>query len=249
MDSRQENLVVERADDFLWITIDRAAKANAMTVAIMEGITAAIRAGASDPTVKAVLLTAAGERVFSGGADVREQPEDGDMARQRERRSHALAALQDAVMDSPVPVIAVLNGIASGGGAMLALLADGCVAAETASLALPEIDLGIPTFSGANILEVIGGRALALDLIQTGRRMPAREAAARGLVAAVVQAGELKDAATVLAGTLGAKERRVFADNKQWINRRLKIALAEARAEHARHRKAVAAGATAASHR
>lgn len=240
MDSRHDNLVVERADDYLWITINRAEKANAMTVAIMEGITAAIRAGASDPTVKAVLLTAAGGRVFSGGADVREQPEDGDMARQRERRSHALAALQDAVMDNPVPVVAVLNGIASGGGAMLALLSDACVAAETASLSLPEIDLGIPTFSGANILAVIGGRALALDLIQTGRRMPAHEALTRGLVAAVVPADELKHAATVLAGKLGAKERRVFADNKQWINRQLKAALLEARAQHARHRKAVA---------
>ncbi|MGT2509276.1 hypothetical protein [Cupriavidus basilensis] len=60
MDSRQANLAVERADDLLWIMINRAEKANAMTVAIMEGITAAIRAGASDPTVKAVLLTAAG---------------------------------------------------------------------------------------------------------------------------------------------------------------------------------------------
>ncbi|AEI82001.1 3-hydroxypropionyl-coenzyme A dehydratase (plasmid) [Cupriavidus necator N-1] len=242
MDSRQEHLIVERADDFLWITINRAEKANAMTVAIMEGITAAIRAGASDPTVKAVLLTAAGARVFSGGADVREQPEDGDMARQRERRSQALAALQDAVMDNPVPVVTALNGIASGGGAMLALLSDACVAADAASLSLPEIDLGIPTFSGANILEVIGGRALALDLIQTGRRMSAREALTRGLVAAVVPADELKHAATVLATTLGAKERRVFADNKHWINRQLKAALSEARAEHARHRKAIAKG-------
>ncbi|WP_340526605.1 enoyl-CoA hydratase/isomerase family protein [Cupriavidus necator] len=233
-------------DDFLWITIDRAEKANAMTVAIMEGIAAAIRDGASDPAVKAVLLTAAGDRVFSGGADVREQPEDGDMARQRERRSQALAALQDAVMDNPVPVIAVLNGIASGGGAMLALLSDACVAAETASLSLPEIDLGMPTFSGANILEVIGGRSLALDLIQSGRRMPAREALTRGLVAAVVPAVELKQAAAVLAGTLGAKERRVFADNKQWINRQMKAALSEARAQHARHRKAMATAEAAA---
>ncbi len=60
MNNRQENLVVEHAGDFLWITIDRAEKANAMTVAIMEGITAAIRDGVGDSAVRAVLLTAAG---------------------------------------------------------------------------------------------------------------------------------------------------------------------------------------------
>jgi enoyl-CoA hydratase/carnithine racemase len=59
-------------------------------------------------------------------------------------------------VDTPKPVIAVLNGTASGGGAMLALLADACVAADTVQLSLPEIDLGIATFSGANILETNG---------------------------------------------------------------------------------------------
>ena len=209
---------------------------NALTVDLMERITAAIVTAGRDDSVRAVLVTGAGERVFCAGVDVREQPEDGNMARQRERRSVALAALQDAVMDTPKPVIAVLNGTASGGGAMLALLADGCVAADTAQLSLPEIDLGIATFSGANILEVIGGRALALDLIQSGRRMPAAEAATRGLIAAVTARGELHAAANALAERLGSKEPHAFADNKRWINRSLKTALAEAREEHARHR-------------
>ena len=138
----------------------------------MERITAAIVAAGGDDSVRTVLLTGAGERVFCAGVDVREQSADGDMARQRERRSVALAALQDAVMDTPKPVIAVLNGTASGGGAMLALLADACVAVDTAQLSLPEIDLGIASFSGANILEVIGGRALALDLSRAGGGWP-----------------------------------------------------------------------------
>ena len=121
--------------------------------------------------VRSVVITGAGERVFCAGVDVREKPEDGNTQRHRERRSFALAALQDAVMDTPIPIVAALNGIASGGGAMIALLADSCVAADTAALTLSEIDIGIATFSGASILEVIGGRALALDMIQTGRRM------------------------------------------------------------------------------
>jgi enoyl-CoA hydratase/carnithine racemase len=236
MTEANEKLLTERRDSHLWITINRPEKANALTVDLMERITAAIVTAGRDDSVRAVLVTGAGERVFCAGVDVREPPEDGNVARQRERRSIALAALQDAVMDTPKPVIAVLNGTASGGGAMLALLADACVAVDTAQLSLPEIDLGIATFSGANILEVIGGRALALDLIQSGRRMPAAEAAARGLIAAVALRGELHAAANALAERLGSKKPHTFADNKRWINRSLKTALAEAREEHARHR-------------
>ena len=241
MTSADQKLSIEREGSNVWITIDRSEKANALTVDLMERITAAIVGAGRDDNVHAVLLTGAGERVFCAGVDVREQPADGDMARQRERRSVALAALQDAVMDTPKPVITVLNGMASGGGAMLALLADACVAVDTAQLSLPEIDLGIASFSGASILEVIGGRALALDLIQSGRRMPAGEGATRGLIAAVASRDELRATARSLAERLGAKKPYALADNKRWINCSLKRALAEAREEHARHRAKAAA--------
>jgi enoyl-CoA hydratase/carnithine racemase len=229
-------VLAEQRGGLLWVTLNRADKANAMTVAMVERVTAHLTAAADDADVRAVLLTGAGERVFCAGVDVREKPADGDVARQRERRSHALAALQDAIIDTPKPVVVVLNGTASGGGAMVALLADACVAADTAGLALAEIDLGIATFSGANILEVIGGRALALDLIQSGRRMPADEAVSRGLVRASVSRDELHDKATLVADALGAKRPSVFADNKCWINRSLKAALHQAREKHAEHR-------------
>ncbi len=184
------------------------------------------------------MLTGAGERVFSAGADVREQPADGDMAAHRRRRSAGLAALIDAILESPKPVVAALNGIASGGGAMLALLADARVAAEEAALSLPEIDLGLSTFMGAAIAERIGGLALAVDLVQTGRRMPAREALARGLVNSVVPRAELMGAALATAELLAKKDPRAFAANKQWLNRRMKAALVEARAAHEAHRRA-----------
>jgi enoyl-CoA hydratase/carnithine racemase len=236
MQAADDRLLVERRDAHLWLTVNRADKANALTVDLMERITSAIVGAGADADIRAVLLTGAGERVFCAGVDVREQPEDGDVARHRERRSHALAALQDAVMDTPKPVIAVLNGTASGGGLMLALLADDCVAVDTAQLSMPEIDLGIATFSGANILEVIGGRALALSLVHSGRRMPMHEASNRGLVGTVVDRATLRDAACTAATVLGSKKPHAFADNKRWMNRSLKAALAEARQEHERHR-------------
>ncbi|GFM83183.1 hypothetical protein PSCICN_38750 [Pseudomonas cichorii] len=236
VDELASELTVERHESLLWITLNRVAKANAMTVDMMERVTAALQAATDDPQINAVMLTGSGERVFCAGVDIREQPADGDTARQRERRSLALAALQDAVMDCPKPVVTVLNGTATGGGAMLALLADACVAVDTAKLSLPEIDLGIATFSGANILEVIGGRALALDLIQSGRAMKATEALARGLVREVALRDELHLKASSLGQALGAKNPRTFAENKRWLNRSLRAALLQARDEHARHR-------------
>jgi enoyl-CoA hydratase/3-hydroxypropionyl-coenzyme A dehydratase len=121
---------------------------------------------------------------------------------------------------------------------MLALLADARVAAEQAALSLPEIDLGLSTFMGAAIAEQIGGLTLAVDLVQSGRRMPAREALARGLVNAVVPRAELERAAFAMAAMLAEKDARAFAANKQWLNRHMKTVLAEARAAHEAHRRA-----------
>jgi enoyl-CoA hydratase/carnithine racemase len=232
-----DQLEIERRDATLWIRLNRADKANALAVGMMEGAVKALRDAAGDESVKAVVLTAAGDRAFCAGVDVREQPGDGDAAAHRKRRSAALAAFIDAVVDTPKPVVAALNGIASGGGGMLALLADYRVAVDSAAIALPEINLGISTFIGAEIAMEIGGLALATDLVQTGRRMSADEAFARGLLNRVVPRIELEAAAAQAAAELAGKDGKAFAANKAWLNRRVKRVLAEAREEHERHRK------------
>ena len=232
-----DHLRLEQREGVLWITLDRADKANALAVGMMESAAAALKNAATNDAVRAVVLTGAGTRAFCAGADVREQPADGDMAVHRKRRSAGLAAFVDAIMDTPKPVVAAVNGIASGGGAMLALLCDARVAVDTAAIALPEIDLGMSTFIGASIAMEVGGHALATDLVQSGRRMPAPEALARGLLSAVVPRDSLDAAATEAAGRLAGKDAKAFAANKAWLNRRMKAALTEARAEHERHRK------------
>jgi enoyl-CoA hydratase/carnithine racemase len=121
---------------------------------------------------------------------------------------------------------------------MIALLADASVAADHAALSLPEIDIGIPTFSGFSIVEAIAGRALARDLVQTGRRLAAADAATRGLFTESVPADQLRDVARSRALLLGGKPQAVFAEIKRWSNRGLRAALDEARLEHARHRAA-----------
>ena len=116
---------------------------------------------------------------------------------------------------------------------MVALLGDARVAVDSAALSLPEINLPSATFIGAAIVEHVAGPLLAADLVQTGRRMQMSEALARGLVNAVVLRNELEAAATNLASELAGKDPRAFAAQKQWLNRRLKPLLAEARAAQA----------------
>jgi enoyl-CoA hydratase/carnithine racemase len=229
-------ILAEARGDTLWIVLNRPDKANALTVGMSRGITAAIVRGVTDPSIRAIALTGAGERVFCAGVDVRERAPDGDEARHRAARSEASAALQDAIFDSPKPVVAILNGAAIGAGAMLALLADACVAADDISLSLPEVDIGIPSFLGASLLDAIGGRALSADLILSGRRMPASEAHARGLLREIAPRAQLAALAERVLAELGGKPAAAYAPAKQWLNRRLRAVIQEARAEHTRHR-------------
>ena len=231
-------LLVEHRGALMWVRLNRAEKANALNLSLMESASAALREAERDERVRAVILGGAGERVFCAGVDVREKPADGDLASHRKRRSRLLAALLDGILACPKPIVAALNGIASGGGAMLALLADARVAVDTAAISLPEIDLGMSTFSGASIAMQMGGHALATDLVQSGRHMPAAEALARGLLNGVVARAMLETEAARIANTLAGKDPRAFAENKRWINRGLTAVLAEARTEHERHRDA-----------
>ena len=232
-----EHLSIDKRESLLWLRFDRAEKANALTAGMMEGAARALHDAASDASVRAVLIMGAGEKVFCAGVDVREKPADGDMDAHRKRRSAALSALLNGVLDTPKPVIAVLNGIASGGGAMLALVADARVAVDSAELSIPEINLGMPTFPGAAIATQIGGLALATDLVQTGRRMAAAEALARGLLTSVVPRAELEQEAMRVAALFVQKDAAAFAANKQWLNRGIKAALVDARVAGEEHHK------------
>jgi enoyl-CoA hydratase/carnithine racemase len=230
-----ELILIERKGACCWLRVNRPDQANALSLATMEQLTAALQVATADAAVRAVILTGSGERVFSAGVDVKEQS-GGDPVAHRKKRSDMLYGLLFTVLDFPKPLVAVLNGIASGGGAMLALVADARIASDTAAIALPEINIGIPTFSGAALVAHLGGAALAADLVQSGRRMPATEALARGLLTSVAPASELRDAADKLAESLIAKPAAAYAANKEWLVRPLKTALTEAQAAADRHK-------------
>ena len=230
MNNLLPELQMENRDGLLLITLNRPQKANALTLEMMRGLAEALCNARADGTVRGVLITGAGERVFSGGVDVRQAstlPE----AEFRQARSTAFFAVLIQLVDFEKPVVAAVNGVASGGGFMIAALADVIVASDNALFALPEIDLGSPPLAGLAILTPLIGGALAYDLVQSARNLSAAEAQRRGLVRAVVPRAEVVVTGEKIARELMAKKVRAFSASKAWVRNPMRESLEKA--EHA----------------
>ena len=219
------DLLIERSDGIAWLTLNRPHKANALTLAMQAGIVGFLERAGADAGIKAVVLTGSGERTFSAGADFSESVPDAEPA---EARSRQMFECCIAIAEFEKPLVAAVNGHACGSGFMYALLADACVATAAATFSLPEISRGQPTFAGASLLTRLCGDALARDLVQSGRRMPAAEALQAHLVSAVCPPSELKVRAAEAAAKLSAFAPHAFAANKQWIGRGYRALLEEA---------------------
>jgi enoyl-CoA hydratase len=153
---------------------------------------------AADASLKAVVVTGS-EKAFAAGADVSEFTDDGAAA----LVNAGIRAGLDALAAIPRPVIAAVNGFALGGGFELALACDLRVAADSARLGFPEIQLGIfPGGGGTQRVTRLVGPARAKELIWSGRHVRAEEALALGLVDRVVPAAEVLDTALEWAGSL-----------------------------------------------
>ena len=221
---------MENRDGLLRITLNRPQKANALSIEMTRGLADTLRTARADAAVRGVLLSGAGERVFSGGVDVR-QVSTLPPAEFRQARSTSFFAVLIELVEFEKPVVAAVNGVASGGGFMIAALADGIVASDAALFALPEIDLGTPALAGLAILDPLVGGALAYDLVQSGRNMSAAEGERRGLIRAVVPRADVLPKAEKLARDLMAKNPRTFAASKTWTRKPMRAALEQAERE------------------
>ena len=199
-----ENLLLDREAALAVVTINRPQVLNALNTSTIDELRSAAVELAGDSSVRAVIITGAGEKAFAAGADIKE------LARQRpvECRAHALRGQQafDLIENMGKPVIAAINGFALGGGCELAMACTLRIAADTARLGQPEINLGlIPGFAGTQRLARLVGKGTALDLLLTGRHLTAEEALRVGLVNRVVPAGRLMHEARELASDLATK--------------------------------------------
>lgn len=171
------------------ITLDNPAKLNALNAATIEALGATMRALSADPKLRAVVLTGAGEKAFSGGVDVHELgAATRDTARAAITRLHHCIT---AVRECPVPVIARVNGYCIGGALELAAACDLRIAADHARFGMPEVRLGIPSVIEAALLPRLMGAGRARWLLLTGELIDAAEALRWGLVERVVNAATL----------------------------------------------------------
>jgi len=173
------------------LTVNRPEKLNALSGAVIAELADAFGRVASDPAIRAAILTGAGEKAFVAGADIRELAELSPY----ETRAFALrgqAAFRQ-LETCGKPSVAAVNGFALGGGLELAMACTVRFASENAKLGQPEVKLGIiPGYGGTQRLPRLVGRGRALELMLSGDPIPASEAYRIGLVNALVpQAGLL----------------------------------------------------------
>lgn len=194
-------LLIEDHDGVRLITIHRPDKLNALNSATLDALHMAFDDAAESADVRAIVLTGAGPKAFVAGADIAEMAD----LRPVEGRDFALRGqrMMRRVELMPKPVIAMINGFALGGGLELAMCCHLRIAADTAKIGQPEINLGlIPGFGGTQRLLRLAGRAAALELCLTGTPIDATRAQALGIVNRVVPAAELTDATMTLARQL-----------------------------------------------
>ena len=212
MDGRpvSEDFTIDWVDGIGLFTITRPRRLNAATRAVMQGLSAALDE-AEGGRARLLIVTGEGERSFCAGTDLAES--QGLTPEQVDAKSNFARGLMVRLARSPITSIAALNGLAFGGGLEIAMACTMRVAAAHASVALPEIKLGVlPSYGGTQLLPPLIGRARALDMMMTGRTVPAAEALAIGLVDRVAAEGTpVLDDAMALARLLGGYSATALA--------------------------------------
>lgn len=201
----QASVLVATADGVCEITLNQPAKLNALSAQLMQELSQAMQAAATDDGVRCIVLTGAG-RGFSSGADLSDpasMPRPGepvDLGASLEQRYNPLVQL---MRQTPKPIIAAINGTAAGAGCNIALAADLVLAADTAKFIQAFIKIGlVPDAGGTWTIPRLIGRARALQWMMTGEAIDAPTALQWGLVNAVFPAEELMDAARAQARAL-----------------------------------------------
>ena len=200
------------------ITLDRPAKLNALTPAMLAALADTVGRIDADDDIRAVVLNATGHRAFCVGADIDVWAAAGplDMWRHWVRDGHAVF---DRLTRLRPPLIAAIDGLALGGGLELAATADLRIAGAGAAFGLPEADVGaVPGWSGTQRLVHTIGPAPVKLMALAGERLDAETAERIGLVHRVVPAGTALDAALAMAARIAARAPIAVQLTKQLIN-------------------------------
>jgi enoyl-CoA hydratase len=226
----RELVLNETRDGIVVLTLNRPEKLNALNYALIDRLLALLDAVEVDASVRAVILTGAGERAFSAGGDIHEFSQSvaggAELAlRDFVMRGQRLTARLEAFRK---PVIAAVNGLAFGGGCEITEAVPLAIASERALFAKPEIRLAMPpTFGGTQRLPRLAGRKRALELLLTGDAFSPARALELGLVNQVVPHGELMPAARDLARRIIGHSQAAVASILTAVARGLNQSIAE----------------------
>jgi enoyl-CoA hydratase len=208
------------------VTVNRPQALNALDAATLRALLASFEALATEPGVRCVILTGAGDKAFVAGADIKA------MAAMTPVEAGALAAIShrlgEAIEGLAAPVIAAVGGFALGGGCELALACDFIYASRTAKFGQPEVGLGvIPGLGGTQRLPRRIGLARARELLYTGAVIDAEEARRLGLVNVVVEPAELLPRVRAVAEAIAARAPLAVAAAKRAAREGADLPLAE----------------------
>jgi 2-(1,2-epoxy-1,2-dihydrophenyl)acetyl-CoA isomerase len=226
------------------LTLNRPAALNSFTAAVHAVLMPALNAAAEDPAIRAVVITGAG-RGFCAGQDLTDASmvgaaNDIDVGAVIERHYRPLAT---RLRTMPVPVIAMVNGVAAGAGANMALCCDFVVAARSASFIQAFAKIGlVPDCGGTWLLPRLVGRARALGLAMTGDKLPAEEAERMGLIWRCVDDGALAETVQALALKLCSMPSKALAETRRVIDGAMPMDFADAITQEANTQRALGRG-------
>ncbi|WP_320779170.1 enoyl-CoA hydratase/isomerase family protein [Streptomyces sp. CRN 30] len=229
-----DTVLYEVSDGLATITLNRPGAMNALNVETKVALREAARAAADDDAVRAVLLTAAGDRAFCVGQDLKEHI--GLLAEDRETgEGRTMSTVREhynpivrALVEAPKPVVAAVNGVAAGAGLGFALAADHRIVAETASFTTSFAGVALTADSGVSwTLPRVVGPGRAADLLLFPRTITAREAFELGIADRLVPAAELRAEAERTARALAEGPTVAYAALKESMAYGLTHSLAE----------------------
>lgn len=221
-----QNLLFENIDGVVRISLNRPAVHNALSLNLIEEITAAVHEAENDPGVRVVVLTGAGDKAFCSGADLKMALESGKTAGEMLRDGYN--PMIEALRNIPKPVICRLNGLAVGAGCSLALACDLVIGSEEAYLSQMFVHIGLMPDAGATFfLPRLVGMARAFELASTGRKVYAPEAVEIGLINRAVPGEKLDQAVEDAVSYYRHAPTQAIGAMKKVLNRSFESNLSE----------------------
>ena len=222
-----KDIIYSIEEDIAVITINRPKFLNALNSNVLIELSTAMDHLEKDSSIRAVIVTGAGEKAFVAGADIAEMQNKGVM----EAREFSILGNKtfSKLENLNKPVIAAINGFTLGGGCELAMACDIRIAGMKAKFGQPEVGLGIMAgFGGSQRLARLVGAGIAKEILFTGDMVPAERAYEIGLVNRIVEPTELLAEAKRMAKTIAAKSPLGVSFSKKAINEGLNLDLERA---------------------